>query len=536
MMGTNAYDGYFEVVKKLDGVYVEVYEAHEGGNNASLEEIEHSLTAMKVADFDLAGVSEKMTAGFDKIVVKVSSFVTGTIANGEEPFRIEITEDKMMAKITFYPSELPYSADLIERKLKGRGVLFGVNTELLEALAVEREYNTPYIVAEGRLAVDGKPASIEYMFKTEKDTRPEMDADGNVNYKKLNVIANVKQGQLLARLIPITPGEDGKNIYGDSLPPRMPKVVRLRYGKNIEVNSDKTELYAACDGLVKLFEGKVLVNNVYEVPNNVGPSTGDVAFEGTVIVHGNVLGGFAVKAKGDVEVLGAVEGAQIVSGGNITLHAGIQGMSKGCVEAAGNIQARYIENAEVIAGGDLHSEAILHSKISCKGKVTVEGKKGMISGGSISAGESVTTKVLGSHMGTTTTIDVGIDPIMLQEYAELKKSLPKMTGEVTKLEQVINLLNKRKELDGQLESDKQEMYMSAVRNKIFLGNKLKQAQVRFSELDQMVENKNKGSVSVSHELYPGVKISIGSVSTYIRDEISYVKLVKDGADIKMSSL
>ena len=343
-------------------------------------------------------------------------------------------------------------------------------------------------------------------------------------------------GQLLARLVPVTPGVEGANLYSDPLPPRMPKVVKLRYGKNIEINSDKTEIFAACEGLVKLFEGKVLVNNVYEVPNHVGPSTGDVTFEGSVIVHGNVLGGFTVKAKGDIEVMGSVEGATVISGGNITLHAGIQGMSKGKVEAVGDVHARYIENAEVITGGDVHSEAILHSQVTCKGKVTVEGKKGMISGGAISAGESVTTKILGSHMGTSTTVSVGIDPIMLQEYAELKKSLPKMKGEVAKLEQIINLLNKRKEADGQLETDKQEMYMSAVRNKIFLGNKLKQAQLRFDELDELVENKNNGMVCVSNELFPGVKISIGSVSTYVRDEIKYVKLVKDGADIKMTSL
>lgn len=535
-MGTNTYDGYFEVINELDGVYLQVFEAQSGGNNPTLDEINQNLKSMAVVDFDLAEVEQKMVPGFDKILVKVSSFVTGKLASGEEPFRIEITEDKMMAKISFFPTNAAFSTELVIRKLKGRGVVVGVKKDLLEALAVEREYNTPYIVAEGIPAIDGKPAIIEYMFKTEKDTRPEMDSDGNVNYKKLNVIANVKQGQLLAKLVPVTAGVDGTNIYGDPLAPRMPKIVKLRYGKNIEVNDDKTELYAACDGLVKLFEGKVLVNNVYEVPNNVGPSTGDVSFEGTVIIHGNVLGGFTVKAKGDIEVLGAVEGAFIVSGGNITLHAGIQGMSKGHVEAVGDIQARYIENAEVVSGGDVHSEAILHSKVSCKGKVTVEGKKGMISGGSISAGESVSTKVLGSHMGTTTTVDVGIDPIMLQEYAELRKSLPKMTGEVAKLEQVINLLNKRKELDGHLESDKQEMYMAAVRNKIFLSNKLRQAQLRFDELDEMVENKNKGTVSVSNELYPGVKISIGSVSTYVRDEIRYVKLTKDGADIKMSSM
>ena len=235
-------------------------------------------------------------------------------------------------------------------------------------------------------------------------------------------------------------------------------------------------------------------------------------------------------------MLGAVEGAEIISSGNIILHAGIQGMGKCHIEATGNIQARYIENAEVVAGGDVHSEAILHSNVTCKGRVTVEGRKGMISGGAIKAGEAVETKILGSHMGTVTEVDVGIDPVMLAEYSELRKELPKISGELSKLEQVINLLNKRKEVEGSLDQEKQDMYMSAVRNKIFLTNKVKQAQVRFDELEEMVENKNNGVVIVNKELYPGVKVSIGSVSTYVKEEISYVKLVKNGADIKMSSL
>ena len=535
-MGNNTYDGYFEIQKELDGIYLQIYEAQTGGANATPEEMERDLKAANIVDYDLEPVKAAMKEGFDQIKVKISSFVMTNVADGDEAFRIEVTEDRMMAKITFYPSEAPYDMDAILRKLRARNVVQGIDQTLLQALEAEREYNTPYIVAEGVPAEDGKAAVVEYMFQTEKDTRPEVDEEGNVNYKKLNIIANVQKGQLLAKLLQATDGVPGVNLNGDPIPPRKPKTEKLRYGKNIVINDEKTELYAACNGLVKLFEGKVMVYDVFDVPNNVGPSTGDVEFEGSVIVHGNVITGFTVKAKGDVEVIGVVEGADIISGGNIILHKGIQGMGKGHITAAGFVQARYIENAEVVSGGDVHSEAILHSKVTSKGKVTVEGKKGMISGGSLRVGEGVETKILGSHMGTVTTVEVGIEPGMLAEYADLKKSVPKMEGEVLKLDQVIDLLNKRKEVDGGLDDEKQEMYMSAVRNKIFLSNKLKQGKMRFEELDEMVENKNSGYVKVTNEVYPGVQVSIGSVSTYVREEIRYVKFEKKGADVKMSSI
>lgn len=535
-MGNNVNDGFFEVKEESDGVYIEAYEAKDDGANISMVMVEAQLKEKDIMDYDLAQLETAIVEGFGTVKIKVSDVVTAGYNTAEESVRIEVSADKMTAYATFYPTEAPFKIDEVTRLLRARGVKSGLDNDMLAALAVEREYNQPYIVASGRPAVDGNPAIVEYMFKTEKDTRPEMDAEGNVNYHKLNIIANVKDGQLLARLDPATSGEEGLDLYGDVLTPRKPKPVKLRYGKNIRISDDKTELFASCDGLVKLFEGKVVVNNSYDVPNNVGNSTGDIVFEGSVIVHGNVLTGFSVKAKGDVEVLGVVEGAEIISGGNIILHKGIQGMGKSHIESAGFVQCRYIENANVIAGGDVHSEAILHSTVTCKGSVTVEGKKGMISGGGVRAGEFVKTKILGSHMGTVTTIEVGIDPIMLQEYSELRKEVPKMEAEVLKLEQVIQLLNKRKEMAGSLEDDKQEMYMSAVRNKIFLTNKLTMSKKKFEDLQSQVDNKNNGFVEVNNEIYSGVKVSIGNVSTYIREEMKYLRLVKKGADIKMSSL
>lgn len=535
-MGTNVNDGYFEIKQESDGIYVELFEAKEGGVDVELHIIEKAIEEMNIEDYDLAPLGAQMVEGFGDIKIKVADVVASSYSDAEESVRVEVSNDKMTAYATFYPTEAEFKIDDVTRMLAARGVTHGIDKDMLAALEVERDHNTQYIVAQGTPAVDGTPAIVEYMFKTENDTRPEMDAEGNVNYHKLNIIANVKQGQLLARLTPATDGEEGVDLYGDVLTPRKPKPVKLRYGKNIEINDNKTELFAACDGLVKLFEGKVVVNDCYEVPNNVGNSTGDVVFEGSVVVHGNVITGFSVKAKGDVEVIGVVEGAEIISGGNIILHKGIQGMGKGHIEAAGYVQARYIEQATVISGGEVHSEAILHSNVTCKGSVTVEGKKGMISGGHVRAGESVETKILGSHMGTVTEVDVGIDPIMLQEYGELRRDIPKMENEIVKLEQVISLLNKRKELSGQLEDDKQEMYMSAVRNKIFLNNKLTAAKKKFESLQVQVDNKNNGYVKVSNELYTGVKVTIGSVSMYIRDEMKFVKLTKQGADIKLSSL
>lgn len=536
MMGLNAYDGFFNININEDGIYVKVFSAQENGKKVSIEEIIEGLEQKNIKNYNIEGLKAELKKEYSEIEVKVAEKIVAN--NIEDSYKIEISDDRMEAKIIFFPidGESVVDPKKVLYNLKQRSVTNGIDTSLIEQLVQEHEFNVPYVIAKGTPAIDGTPASIEYHFSTDKDMKPQLDEDGSVNYRKLNVIANVKKGDLLAKLIPEIEGVKGTDLYGNDIIPKKPKPIRLRYGKNVIPNDDRTELYADEDGLVKLVDNKVVVNNTYEVPNNVGNSTGDIEFEGTVIVHGNVITGFTVIAKGDIEVHGVVEGATLKASGNIILHRGIQGMNKSLVESSGNIQAKYIENANVISGGDIHSEAILHSTVSAKGVITVEGKKGMISGGTVRSGIEIKSKTLGSHMGTVTNLEVGIDPLMLEEYNNLRKDLPKLEDESKKLEQVVTLLNKRKEMSGELDEAKQEMYLSAVRNKIFLTNKLNIAKKRLEELQEEVDNKNSGSVKVSGIVYPGVKISIGNYSYFVKDEIKYVQFYKSGADIKMTSL
>jgi len=472
--------------------------------------------------------------------VKITDKYIDNSYTGDKQYKVEVSEDRMTAYMTFYPTagEQQYVLDpsVLERDLRGRNVIYGIDMVLLGEVALQRDFNKPYIVAKGDSAIDPILGSVELRFQTTKDFAPEVDEQGNVNFHKLSVISTVQEGNLLAVLTQTVPGLAGKNLSGVEISPKKGKLVRIKYGKNTKPNDDKTELYAAKNGLVKITDGKIIVNNVYEVPNHVGNSTGDVEFDGSVIVHGNVITGFSVKAKGDIEVMGVVEGATLIAGGNVVLHSGIQGMGKSHIEAGGDLQTKFIEQANVSCAGDIYCEAILHSTVSCKGKIAVEGKKGMISGGRVRAGISVVSRTIGSHMGTATDIEVGIDPIMLEEYNELNKTLPKMKEEAEKLEKVILLLNKRKEMVGDLDSEKAEMYKSAVRNKVFLTNKIASNQKKVLELQEEVLNRNAGTVSCAGVLYTGVRIGIGNVYYHVKEEIKYVSLHKAGADIKLTSL
>jgi uncharacterized protein (DUF342 family) len=139
-------------------------------------------------------------------------------------------------------------------------------------------------------------------------------------------------------------------------------------------------------------------------------------------------------------------------------------------------------------------------------------------------------------MGTATEIEVGIDPIMLDEYNELNKTLPKIKQEAEKLGKIILLLNKRKEMTGKIDTKKAEMYKSAVRNKIFLINEITASQKKLDELREEVENRNTGTVRCTGVLHAGVRIGIGNSYYHVKEEIKYVRLYNDGEDINLTSL
>ncbi len=538
-MSNTAFDGYYTIIEKTDGHYLEIYAPVDEGKPVNIEAIKDELRKSGMRNVDYDQLQEEINSMEEKLVIKISESEDFAEINGKQnSYRIEVTDNWMEAYITFYPDadtdKIPLNDVLDE--LGQRGIKHGVKLEYLEEVLINHEYNIPYVIAKGDDVIPATPGKIEIFFKTNTDMKPEVDANGNVNFHKLSVISLVKEGDLLARLIQTQPGMPGINIKGQELLPAKGKPIRIRYGKNTRINEEKTELYADKSGLVKVVDEKIIVNNIYEVAGNVGSSTGDITFDGSIVVHGNVITGFRVEATEDIEVMGGVEGATILAGGMITLHSGIQGMGKSNIQCGGDLHTKFIEQADVACGGNIYSEAILHSKVSCKGEIIVDGKKGMISGGNVRAGQLVSSRILGSHMGTVTEVEVGIDPALLEEYNELRKGLGKIKEEAQNLEKVILLLNKRKEMTGELDEEKAEMYKSAVRNKVFLTNKITKNERRIQELKEEVEHRNSGLVKVSGNVYPGVRIGIGNVYYFVKEEVKYAAFYKDGVDVRMRAL
>ena len=232
---------------------------------------------------------------------------------------------------------------------------------------------------------------------------------------------------------------------------------------------------------------------------------------------------------------GIVEGAEIIAGGQIVLKRGIQGMSKGILNAGANIVAKFIESAEVRAGGFIQTESIMHSKVTAGSEIIVRGKKGFITGGVIRAGKYIEAKTAGSVMGTTTIIEVGENMNLVEEERELLNEKRNLRENIDKSEKILFFISKKIKDREQLPKEKILQFQQlSVSNKGFK-KRIEEINARLEELDIMLENSTKGYVLVDDVIYPGCKVTISNISTYIRAETKHCRLIRDGADIRVTA-
>jgi uncharacterized protein len=181
------------------------------------------------------------------------------------------------------------------------------------------------------------------------------------------------------------------------------------------------------------------------VEGAVGPLTGNINSPGNVHIAGNIVDLFAVKASGDIAVGGIIEAAQVEAGGNLDVSGGISGRGSGHCRAAGNITAHYIDNATVIARGDLRAETeITGSTIVCGGRLCVAA--GPLVGGSASALGGIECAALGASSGVETIIEVGIDPALRAHVANLIPQIDRDLKKVAQIRQPVERLVKNLKL------------------------------------------------------------------------------------------
>ncbi|WP_129596985.1 DUF342 domain-containing protein [Anaerophilus nitritogenes] len=460
--------------------------------------------------------------------------------NEEEPIdakvNIRISKDEMYAYLSI---DSPKGGKMITKEdvdhiLKEQKIVYGIDHSMINRMIEENIFVIEKVIAKGREVIDGIDGKLEYLFDVNTKFQPKMDEDGKVDFKELNLIQCVQKGIILAKRTLPTEGVDGITVTGKIIRAKNGKEIHFKKGKNVIETQDGLSLVAIQDGQVKLVDDKITVLQVYEVKGNVDNSTGNIYFNGKVAIKGNVRTGFKIECTDDVEVYGVVEGATIITEGNIILHKGIQGYNCGKLISKRDIVAKYMENCYVKADGNISAEAIMHCNLEAKGSVSAIGKKGLIVGGQIRANYEVNAKTIGSSMATNTKIDVGIDPEIKEKYESLKQELELLYKNKENVRKAIELLT-RISKNVPLPKEKQDLLSKSIHTEGYLNEKIETVNYDLLRLQNVVQDLSTGKVNVSSIIHPGVKITIGNSLYYIRDDIHSATIVREDGEIKINS-
>ncbi len=399
------------------------------------------------------------------------------------------------------------SREMLYQALAAQGILYGVNTHLIDRWAMDREkYLHLFLVATGKPAFDGANGNIVDSFPREAVRSLEVDEFDRVDYTALNLIHNVKQGQEICRLIKPTEGEPGRTVLDTEIPAKCGKSVPLPKGRNTEISEDGTLLIASIAGDVEFTGRSFQVKPVLEIPGNVDFSTGNINFLGDINIRGDVLSGFTVRAMGNIQVAGVVEaGSTVEAGGDLVVVKGILGDGTTIIRAHRSIFSKYIENSTIYVRENLQTDCIINSQIYSDGEVLVVSGRGTIIGGRIGAAKRINALTVGARSECRTSVMLGGLPCTNFEYEIVQRELKMLEMELEKLE-------------CQLDSTGKSSLLDKTRMKLSLAElKLKQLESELADIRIETEENNTGRLECGIA-YPGTEICFGDEILRLRQE------------------
>jgi uncharacterized protein len=520
-----------------DGVFLKVTSPLGKGKRIQDKTAIDRLHARAVNDFD-EGLVSRIVKQAEGEYIRVGEFI-GNPAN-DSNLMIDIADQEMRAFLKIShpgPGGTDLSAAGMIAFLHNNRVIHGIKEEVIRDLEDKPRYNEAVLVAEGTKPVHGRDARMVFNFETDQSKIKLRETNGKVNFKELNIVQNVVEGQLLAKRVSAEKGVPGKTVTGKLLPAENGRDMAIVPGKNTHISDDGSSLVADINGQVLVVNGKVNVEPIYTVQGDVNLHTGNVTFLGTVIISGNVEDGFAVKATGNIEIRGSVGKADLEAEGNIIVDQGISGKNGGTVKSGGSVWARFIQNASVEADGlVVVSEGIINSNVDSNRKVICQGKRAYIIGGRIRAAEEINAKILGSQGGGAgTVLEAGYDPKskermdrLVVQFEQLKKQLDDYSLNIQTL---LNIKRQRRTLP----EDKMAMLQELQEKKHQLEVEGANSGKEIEKLKGYLENlKIRGKICASSKVFPGVEVVIRDIKLTVNNEYKAVTFILENNVIRVT--
>lgn len=428
---------------------------------------------------------------------------------------VQIPVGRMEAFVMVLPpfgngAELDYE-DLIQALVDAE-VINGMRSDIIDEIAEQKQYFKIFLVATGTPPVAGENGKvIEHVPREEPLTFKE-DEHGRVDYKEQNLFRRIEEGDLICDIIAPQEGTDGIDVKGNVLKAAKGKNAKVPAGDSTRITEDGSQLVAACSGYISYVREKFRVADQLIIKENVDMSVGNQDFLGDIIVYGDVISGFTLKATGNILVRGAIEGAILEAGGNIEIGDGMNGNNFGELHAGGYVRSPFLENVKIFAGEDIFVKSMISCEAHSDRDICIDEGIGVVIGGTLMAGRSVSAKIIGSKARRKTEIILGVDPEVQEKKAKRKEQLEKTEATRSLLERNLELLKTTAEMGGLTEEQNSVLQQLEEQEALYRAM-LEEQQAEFDEFKKKVSDYSE-CVLHCNTIFPPATVTIAE-STYL---------------------
>ncbi|WP_371193147.1 DUF342 domain-containing protein [Glaciecola sp. SC05] len=379
--------------------------------DCELDKVAIKALAILLEQAKSTGVSDKVVGPIGKVVEE----------NTEDTITISLAPDHMSASMSVVSNASGKQPSYQEVKdmLAYKGVTRGISKKRVQNLlnhAIESEPGKEFneIIAIGLPARDGKASKIRPLVPNALDRilRPQEKGGDKVDMRNLGDVLCVSPDQAVAKRIPPTNGRLGYTVSNKPLQAKKGAWVDIKLGQNTKISdADENLILSALAGQPKFENDLMSIDDTY-VSKGVNVGTGNIIYEGAVIVNGDVTENMQIIAKGDVTINGFVESAFIQAGGDIIITQGATGKmnEEDCqLIAKGNIFIQHGQGLHVQVDKNFNvKRQLAYSNVTCKGQLFIgdpENPSGNLFASKINAYNSIRAGSVGAISGSVLEVD-----------------------------------------------------------------------------------------------------------------------------------
>ncbi|MCF0131776.1 MAG: DUF342 domain-containing protein [Pseudobutyrivibrio sp.] len=433
-------------------------------------------------------------------------------------------------------SDIPrLSRDLLVGWLKDSDIVYGLDMVAIDNLAEHPAYDQAVEVAHGLMPEESIPGYYEYHFDTVLEKKPVIREDGSVDYMNIKAFETVKTGDVIATYHPAVKGTGGMSVRGAIIEPRPARDLPPIGGRGFDRSEDNITYTSLIDGKIELVGSRIIISPIHEVDGDADLATGNIDFNGDVIIHGGAKDHVSIKATGNVTIHGIVEGCTIKAGKELFLLAGVKGGDATDITCGGNLTAQFIEYASVKVGGDALCAYLFKSDLQCDGKLELFGDKCSIIGGHVSAIQGMDVDNIGNDFGTITDVGVGVTDDRLKAIEALDFKIKTMQDNIAKIKQGIEAFDKMGAERGfNFKDDPRRMQLLRIkiRDEAAITGEI----AKLEKMKEIISKGDKSTIRVFKSVYPGTVLAIDDHKVSIHEEQKYIEFMKTKDGVRMERL